>query len=173
MSSSYISSYPTTPFNPAYAQFFSSFYKISDTPDAHAKYASQFTSDATLIMASKRCEGTEEILALRKGMWEKVKSRKHTPTKIFPFGVDADEVMIYGTVEYVMKEGDRTVNVDWAARACLVLEGEVVKMGFYQVYLVCDVLLLYFWDRRVEDNTNWYHYRTPQLKRQIKTVICN
>jgi hypothetical protein len=149
MSSSYTSSYPETPFNPAYAQFFSSFYRISDTPDAHSQYVDQFTPDATLIMASKRCEGSDAILALRKGMWEKVKSRKHTPTKIFPFGPNSHEVMIFGTVDYVMKEGDRNVSVDWAARACLVQEGEVVRMGFYQVYLVGDFLLCCFWAKSI------------------------
>lgn len=39
-------------------------------------------------------------------MWEKVESRSHTPTKIFPFGGDdADEVMIYGVVKYGLKAG--------------------------------------------------------------------
>lgn len=68
-------------------------------------------------------------------MWQKVSSRKHTPTKIFPFGKEADEVMLFGTVDYVLKEGGE-VTVDWAARAHLVQEEGKVKMGFYQVYLV-------------------------------------
>lgn len=39
-------------------------------------------------------------------MWEKVESRSHTPTKIFPFGgAEADEVMIYGVVKYGLKAG--------------------------------------------------------------------
>jgi hypothetical protein len=142
MSSSYTSSYPGTTFSPAYKQFFESFYKISDTPDAHAQYVDQFTPDAKLIMASRQCDGSEEILALRKGMWEKVKSRKHTPTKIFPFGENANEVMLFGIVEYEMKEGDKEVCVDWAARACLVEEGGTVQMRFYQVYLVCFSCLI-------------------------------
>jgi hypothetical protein len=136
MSSPYTSSYPGTSFSPSYKRFFESFYQISDSADAHSQYVDQFTPDATLIMASKRCEGSDEILALRKGMWEKVKSRKHTPTKIFPFGEDSDEVMLFGRVEYVMKEGDREAGLDWAARARLVEEGGVVRMAFYQVYLV-------------------------------------
>jgi hypothetical protein len=140
MSHSYTSAYPSTKFNPAFVQFFESFYKISDTPDAHSKYVDQFTSDATLIMASKRCEGSAEILALRKGLWEKVQSRKHAPVKIFPFGDGADEVMIYGNVAYVMKEGGEEIAVDWAARANLVMDSGVVKMAFYQVYLVSFVL---------------------------------
>ena len=68
-------------------------------------------------------------------MWQKVASRKHKPTKIFPFGPNADEVMLFGTVDYVLKEGGES-SVDWAARAHLVEEGGRVKMDFYQVYLV-------------------------------------
>lgn len=48
---------PDVPFDPAYAKFFESFYRISDTPDAHEKYSEQFTKDATLIMGSKEANG--------------------------------------------------------------------------------------------------------------------
>jgi hypothetical protein len=48
-----------------------------------------------------------EILALRKGMWEKVTSRQHRPLKIFPFGSESDELMVYGTVDYVFKDGKK------------------------------------------------------------------
>jgi hypothetical protein len=68
-------------------------------------------------------------------MWQKVASRKHTPTKIFPFGTSSDEIMIYGTVEYVLKDGGES-KVDWAARAHLVETEGRVRMDFYQVYLV-------------------------------------
>ena len=68
-------------------------------------------------------------------MWEKVASRKHKALKIFPFGPDSDQVMLYGTVRYGLKAGGET-SVDWAARADLVKEGGRVKMQFYQVYLV-------------------------------------
>ena len=43
--------------------------------------------------------------------------------------------MLYGTVDYVLKDGAKK-SVDWAARAHLVKNDEVVKMDFYQVYLV-------------------------------------
>jgi len=76
-----------------------------------------------------------EILTLRRGMWEKVSSRQHKPLKIFPFGSSTDEVMIYGTVDYGLKDG-RQASVDWAARAHLVKEDDAVKMDSYQVYLV-------------------------------------
>ncbi|KUJ20963.1 uncharacterized protein LY89DRAFT_420878 [Mollisia scopiformis] len=116
--------------------FFEDFYKISDTgtEEAHELYADQFTADATLVMASKVRKGRDEILQIRKGMWEKVASRLHRPVKIFPFGEGAEEVMLYGTVKYVLKDG-RKADVEWGARANLVKEEGKWKMGFYQVYL--------------------------------------
>jgi|SRR5690242_3105181 len=76
-----------------------------------------------------------EILALRKGMWEKVASRKHQAVKIFPFGPQSDECMLYGTVKYGLKAGGES-GLDWAARAHLMKDDGRVKMDFYQVYLV-------------------------------------
>jgi hypothetical protein len=76
-----------------------------------------------------------EILALRKAMWEKVASRKHVAKKVFPFGPNADDVMLYGTVHYGLKAGGES-GLDWAARAHLVKENGKVKMDYYQAYLV-------------------------------------
>lgn len=68
-------------------------------------------------------------------MWEKVASRHHKPLKVFPYGSKSNEVMLFGTVHYGLKDG-RKASVDWAARARLVKENDAVKMDFYQVYLV-------------------------------------
>ena len=58
--SQYKSSYPAqTSFAEEYRDFISKFYKISDTPDAHEKYAEQFDSKARLVMASKEATGRE------------------------------------------------------------------------------------------------------------------
>ncbi|KAH7135077.1 hypothetical protein B0J11DRAFT_151826 [Dendryphion nanum] len=131
----YTSEYPSaTPFDPAYKSFFEEFYATSDTPDAHDKYVDYYTADATLIMASKKVTGRSEILALRKSMWEKVESRIHDPIKIFPYGPNADEAMLHGTVKYGLKAGGEA-SVDWAAHAHLVKVDGVVKLDFYQVYL--------------------------------------
>ncbi|PQE13022.1 fungal specific transcription protein [Rutstroemia sp. NJR-2017a BBW] len=86
-------------------EFFEKFYEISDTRDRHEDYAGCFTNDATLFMGVKESRGFEEILAFRKGMWEKVEKRLHTIKKVFPFGDGAKEVMLYGTVEYLLKDG--------------------------------------------------------------------
>ncbi len=57
------------------------------------------TEDVNLI------DVTIEILAIRKGMWTTIASRKHIPIKIFPFGNGASEVMLFGTVSYILKDG--------------------------------------------------------------------
>jgi len=77
----------------------------------------------------------KEILAIRKGLWEKVSNRAHFPEKVYPFGANSDEIMLYGTVNYELKDG-RKATVDWAARAHMIKEEGQVKMDFYQVYLV-------------------------------------
>jgi hypothetical protein len=82
--------------------------------------------------------GAAEILDLRKGMWEKISSRQHNPIKVFPFGENADEMMLYGTVEYEFKAGGKA-SIDWAARARMLHEGGKIRMTFYQVYLDSSV----------------------------------
>lgn len=86
-----------------------------------------------------------EILSLRKSLWTKVSSRKHTPTKIF-FGSPAD-LMLFGKVVYVMKGNEAKVELDWAARAEFVFDatsGEPM-MRYYQVYLVSYFLTLHLY----------------------------
>ncbi len=126
MAHSYKSEYPPgVQVDDGIKAFFEEFYKTSDTPDAHEKYADSFTGDATLVMASKKAVGTPgtellyshfqciylifrlEILQFRKGMWAAVASRQHTIFKIFPFGSGSNEVMLYGTVAYALKDGKK------------------------------------------------------------------
>lgn len=131
---SYASDYPDLSFDPAYKKYFEDFYATTDTPDAHEKYVEFFTPDATVVVASKRVKGKAEILALRKGMWEKVQNRLHRPLKVFPYGPNASEVMLFGTVQYGLKGGGQS-SVDWAAYARLKKVNGSLKMDLYQVYL--------------------------------------
>ncbi|KAK5165714.1 uncharacterized protein LTR77_008637 [Saxophila tyrrhenica] len=114
--------------------FFEEFYKISDTADAHEKYAETFTSDARLIMGPNEAKGRDEIIKMRHGMWEKVAQRSHKPEQIYAFGSGSDEVMLNGTVAYVLKDDKKTETV-WAAKAHFVKLDGVLKMDFYQVFL--------------------------------------
>jgi hypothetical protein len=49
-------------------------------------------------------------------MWNGVPKRIHRPSKIFPFGDNASEVVIIGSVEYWMDDGSY-VKKDMAAHA--------------------------------------------------------
>ena len=60
--SSYASGYPDVTVNPAVKQFFEEFYRTSDTPDAHEKYAESFTENAKLVMASKTVNGRSGMI---------------------------------------------------------------------------------------------------------------
>jgi len=135
MSHSYKSEYPAgVQVDDGIKAFFEEFYKTSDTPEAHEKYADSFTENATLVMASKKAVGKEEILQLRKGLWAAVAARQHDIYKVFPFGSGSNEVMLNGKVAYTLKDG-RKANIDWAARANLVQDGGKWKLHYYQVYL--------------------------------------
>lgn len=120
---------------PPILKFLSTFYQTSDTESGHEQYVASFTDDATLIMGSKKAVGHDEIRTLRHGLWTHVASRRHYPTKVF-FGGE-DEVMLYGTVRYVLRadaEGNE-VEVPWAGRVVFAVDGGEVRMRFYQVYL--------------------------------------
>lgn len=58
MASQYTSALPAVPIDPAIPKFFENFYHISDTPDAHDRFADSFTEDATIV-ASKTAVGRE------------------------------------------------------------------------------------------------------------------
>ncbi|KAE8161031.1 hypothetical protein BDV40DRAFT_269103 [Aspergillus tamarii] len=132
----------TPPNGDSMISFMKSFYATSDTESLHEKYVESFTPDATLIMGSKVANGEKDILNLRHGLWTHVKSRKHFPTKVY-FGGER-ELMLYGTVRYVLKaDPENEVEVPWAGR--VVFDEKELKMRFYQVYLVSSHLLFLFW----------------------------
>ncbi|KAK3388193.1 hypothetical protein B0T20DRAFT_107231 [Sordaria brevicollis] len=148
------------------SQFITHFFQVSDNPDLTEEWLSFFGDEAKLVMGDKVAEGKEEIRTLRKGMWEKVKARKHTVRKVFPavfpsgtVGGNDDgvlEFMLYGTVVYQFGEnGGKEDKMDWAARAELIpqsstrkdgegsleVEGNTTKyvFGRYRVYLAAGV----------------------------------
>ena len=71
-------------------------------------------------------------------MWSAVKARSHNPIKVFPFGADSEEVMLYGTADFVFKDESKgKASKEWAARAKLrKVSDEEWKLEEYQVYLV-------------------------------------
>lgn len=136
--STYVGETPSLTIDPRIPKFFEAFYATSDNPaeSAHEEYANSLTKDATMVMGSKKVQGHDAILELRKGLWTgPVQKRKHHLKKIYPFGDNSNEMMIYGTVDYGLKNG-KDVSVDWAGRALFSDEGGKLKMAMYQVYLV-------------------------------------
>ncbi|KAI1282425.1 hypothetical protein F5Y07DRAFT_352519 [Xylaria sp. FL0933] len=122
--------------------FISAFYAVSDDPERNDEWADYFVSDASLVMGDKKASGIEEIRALRKGMWETIKSRRHKLHKVFPavFGPPEHEhekrfeYMLYGTVDLELKSGE-AITGQWAGRAVL-RDGEGgLHYTFYQVYI--------------------------------------
>ncbi|QIW95471.1 hypothetical protein AMS68_000989 [Peltaster fructicola] len=121
--------------SPAIQKFFESFYRTSDTGEAHEAYAEHFTKDGTLVMIADEVKGHSAIVQKRHAMWASVSSRSHKPTRIFAFGPGSEDVMLYGTVDYSLKDGKKASGVEWAARAHFVEQNGELKMDFYQVYL--------------------------------------
>ncbi|KAK3691959.1 hypothetical protein LTR37_018319 [Vermiconidia calcicola] len=115
-------------------KFFEKFYEISDDPNGHEKYGSFFTKDGKLIMGPNETNGREDIVKARPGMWEKVAKRSHKPIQIYAFGAGSDDVMLHGTVDYVLKD-DRKTSTSWGAKAHFTKEDGELRMDFYQVYL--------------------------------------
>jgi hypothetical protein len=64
--SAYTSEYPSVEFDGDFKKFFEEFYAVSDTPDAHEKYVENFTKDATLVMASKRVQGSDGMVCRKR-----------------------------------------------------------------------------------------------------------
>ncbi|KAJ8610741.1 hypothetical protein MRB53_038383 [Persea americana] len=56
------------------------------------------------------------------------------PLQIYAFGHESNDVMLFGTVDYELKDGRKT-RADWGARAQFANEDGELKMQFYQVYL--------------------------------------
>ncbi|RMZ87468.1 hypothetical protein DV736_g5305, partial [Chaetothyriales sp. CBS 134916] len=132
---------PSAPrMDPRIIPFFESFYATSDDPSeaAHNAYVEHLTATATLIMGSRRADGSAQILALRKGLWAAngaVVSRKHSVGQVYPFGADSLDVVLYGVVDYGLRNGKTGVRVDWAARAVFdedETDKKKLRMKFYQ-----------------------------------------
>lgn len=127
---------PSVSLDPRIVPFFERFYAVSDSPTAHTEYVDSFIPDADFVMGSKTTRGYDGILDLRKSLWSgPIVRRKHHLYKIFPFGPDSLEVMVYGKVEYGLKNG-KEIEVQWAGRAVLEEYQGGLRFRHYQVYLV-------------------------------------
>ncbi|KAJ8120158.1 hypothetical protein ONZ43_g3064 [Nemania bipapillata] len=139
----YTATYPTSiAIDERVKEFISTFYAISDHASRNDEWVDCFMPDAVLAIGEKRVKGIDEIRELRKGMWETVKSRKHSLEKVFPAAFESFrsesgqqfEYMLYGSVDYELKSAEKTA-AQWAARAVLVNHEGKLKYVFYQIYI--------------------------------------
>jgi len=125
----------------SYQSFIASFYAASDaSPAADASandaYVSHFLPHSTMIMGPITYEGHAGLHRFREAGWEKVALRKHVVKGVFPSLTSPDELMLYGTVDYGMKDGSSKEGVEWAARMVFADPTvEAPKLKFYQVYI--------------------------------------
>lgn len=68
-------------------------------------------------------------------MWSAVQSRSHIVSSVYPFSSEGSELMLHGTVDYVMKEGGEKKRVEWAARMIFKEGEEGKKIQYYRVWL--------------------------------------
>ncbi|KAI1089644.1 hypothetical protein F5B19DRAFT_466224 [Rostrohypoxylon terebratum] len=123
-------------------EFISRFYAVSDDPSRNEEWVDFFLPDAVVIIGDKSAKATDEIRRLRQSMWERVKSRRHRPGKVFPAsfsGTDecdetAIEYMIQGSADFVTNDDEQQA-VSWAGHAILNEVQGILKYRFYHVYL--------------------------------------
>ncbi|KAI6355437.1 hypothetical protein MCOR25_008209 [Pyricularia grisea] len=136
MTSDYTFAKPEVALDEGIYAFLEDFYRISDDPEGHDTYLQQFTPDATVILATYKTKGSEEIRNLRKQMWVKVAGRKHKVHRVFAAAAGSPEIMLYGEVTQKLRSGGELIK-DWAARGILEKSADDGKwrFAFYQVYL--------------------------------------
>ncbi|PHH71546.1 hypothetical protein CDD83_5146 [Cordyceps sp. RAO-2017] len=106
--------------DPELRTFFSNFYRTSDRPEADELWVSLFTPDARVTIGADAGCGEDEIRALRKRMWARVRRRQHTVSKVFPGRFDGGcEAMLMGEVRLTAREDGAEAVLPWAAHAVL------------------------------------------------------
>ncbi|KDE07898.1 hypothetical protein MVLG_01808 [Microbotryum lychnidis-dioicae p1A1 Lamole] len=115
-------------------EFIKAFYSVSDVPGATDKYMDFLTEDVDFIMGLKAIHGVPAVRKMRETMWSDVTTRRHTPTQVYTFDQEANDLMIHGKVSYGLKNGTSVEDVGWAARMVFAQGGEL-KMKSYQVWL--------------------------------------
>ncbi|KAF2659435.1 hypothetical protein K491DRAFT_712711 [Lophiostoma macrostomum CBS 122681] len=134
----YLSEYPPDcKVNPDIQALIRHYYTQVDTQGRHVEYSECFAEDGVLVVPQGReFHGRDAIRDVHQGMWSGVAKRVHRPTKIYPFGNDASEVTIIGTVEYWPDDGSY-LKKDMAAVAKYQknLRTGLVEMSRLQVWL--------------------------------------
>ncbi|SCZ99385.1 BZ3500_MvSof-1268-A1-R1_Chr7-2g09509 [Microbotryum saponariae] len=164
----------STQFPPTLSQekkeFIKAFYSVSDTPGATDKYVDFLTEDVDFIMGLKAIQGVPAVRKMRETMWSDVTTRRHTPTQVYTFNQESNDLMIHGKassiiwdqfwvlrhvltriyfvltcqVSYGLKNGTSVEDVGWAARMVFAQGGEL-KMKSYQAALLSTLAIFQVW----------------------------
>ncbi|RSL52119.1 hypothetical protein CEP53_008190 [Fusarium sp. AF-6] len=103
--------------DPAIKAHIASLYYAVDNKELE-RWGSHFTDDAELKKGATNVKGREielDLIELVTKSWAVVQSRDHTVYKVFPFGVNSDEVMMHGRSHNVSLDGVKST-FTWAAR---------------------------------------------------------
>ncbi|SCV70680.1 BQ2448_3442 [Microbotryum intermedium] len=118
-----------TRFPPSLSQekqdFIKAFYRVSDIPGATDEYVGFLTEGVDFIMGLKAIQGVQAVRKMRETMWGDVTSRCHSPTQVYTFGSEGNDLMIHGKA---------FEDVGWAARIVFAPGGDL-KMKSYQASL--------------------------------------
>ncbi|ROW16511.1 hypothetical protein VPNG_02794 [Cytospora leucostoma] len=135
--------WPDSLTDPETRQLLETFYELSNAPNSASDIDANEEALADLFhpvkgvyqLASRRAEGRDEILALRKALFAYIPRRDHTAVKLFTFGGDQTQIMVLGRVAYGHHAGHETSG-DWAAKTVLTRVGGEVK--FLEVNIIMD-----------------------------------
>lgn len=123
--------------SPQVASFVKDLYARSDVgPEGHDAYVDLYLPDAVLVMDKTQFDGHAGVRKFREAGWDKVATRHHVCSGIFPSPDNKDELMTYGTVDYGFKDGTQKKGIEFAARLVMDQSGAQPKIKFYQVYIV-------------------------------------
>ncbi|KAI0485352.1 hypothetical protein GGR56DRAFT_70736 [Xylariaceae sp. FL0804] len=100
--------------DPAIKKHIASLYEAVDSKELEF-WGSHFAEDALMKKGATHAKGRENLVALVTKSWGVVQSREHTVYAVFPFGKDAEEVMLHGRSNNVSLEGQAST-FTWAAR---------------------------------------------------------
>ncbi|KAL4787104.1 hypothetical protein BJX76DRAFT_319507 [Aspergillus varians] len=119
--------------DPRIKNHISLFYAAADTTD-HEHWASFLSEDASFSKGTVVLKGRENILAQRKRTWKDNQKKEHIVFKVFPLGVGALEVMLYGKSTWWYGDGT-TAEAAWAARIHYKEVNGDVKADLYNIYM--------------------------------------
>ncbi|KAJ5899980.1 hypothetical protein N7495_004724 [Penicillium taxi] len=121
--------------NPAIKSHIKTLYTALDSKDMQT-WGAHFAEDAEMTMGPFTVKGRDSLIEAVTGTSADIKTRDHTIDSVFPFGPDADEVMLHGSCDSVTKD-DQASTSTWAAIMHFKRSGhEDVLVDRYTVFVV-------------------------------------